>query len=94
MLTVALTRIFSEAILRPPIPECRLTRQHVFVPRNNLLIAYFCRLPALVNNHAIRVHNSICRHRRKRIWMYEREIGGEFAVHGTREMDAERVSIL
>lgn len=93
MLTVALTQIFSKAILLSPTPDCRLTRQHVLVPCGDLLIAYVCRLSALVNDHAIRVHDSICRHRGKRIWTGEGEIGGEFAVYGTREIDAEGFSV-
>lgn len=66
----------------------RLTRQHVLIPSDDLPVAYVGSLPGPVDYYAIRVHYSVCRHRRKHIWTSEREMRSEFALYGTREMDA------
>lgn len=69
--------------------ERGLTRQHVFVPSDDLFWGDIYRLPTFIDYDTVGIHDSVRRHRRECIGMRKGEIGGEFALYSSWEVDAE-----
>ena len=93
-----LTVTLAKDLQRPVSPGSSLisrflTGQHILVPRYDLFIADLRRLSTLINHYSIRVHHSICRHRRVSRWMFERHAGGELAAEGAWKVNAASIRL-
>lgn len=74
--------------LRNATKKTPRTRNHVLIPRQQLLVRDVQRCLAFIHNHTIGIHDSVRGNGRILIWRYKRHLRRELAVDGARKLDA------